>query len=156
MRAMSAVMVVLVAACGGASDAPEAGDTAASVAAPVQDPAAAEAGTGTRHVVEMVMAGTQYLYQPATLAIKPGDTVVFRGISGGVHNVQFDADSLPAGAAAALAAVLPDKMSDLATNLVAEGDSIVVTFSGVPAGRYPYYCLPHRAMGMTAELRIGE
>ena len=82
--------------------------------------------------------------------------MVFRGVSGGMHNVQFDADSLPAGAAAALSAVLPNKMMDLATNLVAEGDSIVVTFAGVPAGRYPYYCLPHQAMGMRAELLVRE
>ena len=38
----------------------------------------------------------------------------------------------------------------------AEGDSLVFTFAGVPAGRYPYYCLPHQAMGMKGELTIAN
>lgn len=155
MRTIAAVTVLLLAACG---SAPESPGNPESPEAPAAPPASnvAGTGTGTRHEVQMVMAGTAYRYEPAALTIKPGDTVVFRGISGGFHNVQFWPDSVAASAQSALDAVIPNRMGLLSTNLVAEGDSLVFTFSGVPTGRYPYFCLPHEAMGMKGVLTIAE
>lgn len=153
MRTILALAAMTLVACGGGADAPEHTDslTAAPAAAPT--PAA---GTGTRHEVRMVMTGTTYGYEPAALTIKPGDTVVFRGVSGGFHNVQFWPDSVAAAAQGALDAVVPNRMGLLGTNLIAEGDSLVFTFAGVPEGRYPYYCLPHQAMGMNGALTIAN
>jgi plastocyanin len=153
MRTIMALAAVTLVACGGGADTPETTESleATPAAAPAPVP-----GTGTRHEVRMAMAGTAYTYEPAALTIKPGDTVVFRGVSGGVHNVQFWPDSVASSAQAALDAVVPNRMGLLSTNLVAEGDSLVFTFTGVPAGRYPYFCLPHEAMGMKGLITIAE
>ena len=153
MRTTLALMAMTLVACGGGADAPEHTDTltVAPAAAPV-----APTATGTRHEVRMVMVGTAYSYEPAALTVKPGDTVVFRGVSGGFHNVQFWPDSVATTAQSALDAVVPNRMGLLGTNLIAEGDSLVFTFAGVPAGRYPYYCLPHQAMGMKGEITIAN
>lgn len=148
MKMMAAIL--MLGACGGEGEVPETTET------PGPTPPAVVTGTGTRHEVQMVMNGSEYLYQPAALTIKPGDTVVFRGVTGGYHNVQFWPDSVAQTAQAALDAVVPNRMGLLSTNLVAEGDSLVFTFTGVPAGRYPYFCLPHQAMGMTGVLTIAE
>lgn len=136
-------------ACGGGEPA----ETIDSTTAPVV-PVAGPTGTGARHEVEMVMEGTNYVYRPAALNIKAGDVVVFKGVSGGLHNVQFHPDSIPAGSQAALDAVIPNRMDLLATNLIVEGDSLVFTFSGVPAGRYPFFCMPHTAMGMFGAVTV--
>lgn len=148
-------MLVLLASCGGES-APEAPQESVT---PAAAPAAAETALpagGTRHEVQLVMEGTNYLFKPAALTIKPGDQVVFKGISGSFHNVQFWADSMSAAARTALDAVIPNRMGELATNLINEGDSLVFNFTGVPAGRYPFTCLPHMAMGMDGVLTITE
>ncbi|HRP08993.1 MAG TPA: plastocyanin/azurin family copper-binding protein [Gemmatimonadales bacterium] len=149
-------MMIMLAGCGGepAPETPQ--ETAAPVEAPVATEQAAPAGSGTRHEVQMVLEGTNYLFKPAELTIRPGDQVVFRGVSGSFHNVQFWADSVAANAKAALDAVIPNRMGELATNLINEGDSLVFNFTGVPAGRYPFTCLPHMAMGMHGVLTISQ
>lgn len=157
MRTMGGVaMVIVLAGCGGepAPEVPQQGS------APVEAPVATEqtplAEGGTRHVVEMVLEGTDYLFKPAEISIRSGDQVVFKGVSGSFHNVQFWADSVAAGSRAALDAVIPNRMGELATNLINEGDSLVFNFTNVPAGRYPFTCLPHMAMGMNGVLTITE
>jgi plastocyanin len=155
MVAMATVMVL--AACGGKAADSEGGaeeSAMAPAAAPAETAAPAMAQGGTRHEVDMILEGANYVYRPAQLSIKPGDVVVFKAISGGMHNVQFWPDSLPAGAAAALEAGMTNVMAPLSSNLVAEGDSVVVSFAGAPAGRYPYFCLPHQALGMVAEITV--
>jgi plastocyanin len=149
-----AVSAVVITACSGKAPAPQTSDAAtdAAVSAPSAETAAAT--TGTRHRVDMVLDGSSYAYRPAQLTIKPGDEVVFHGVSGGAHNVEFWADSLPEGAAAVLTAGISSAMSPLASNLIPDGDSIVVRFAGAPAGRYPYFCLPHQAMGMQGEITV--
>ena len=157
MRAGWLVMISAVAmtACGGGADAPAPADEGAAASTPAPAATAVEtASTGTRHRVDMVMEGTSYLFKPATLTIKPGDEVVFHSVSGGAHNVEFWADSLPAGAEAIISAGISSPMSALASNLIPDGDSIVVRFGDAPAGRYPYFCLPHQAMGMTGEITV--
>lgn len=153
MRTILVAAVSTLMACGGGADQPETADSL--TAHPPAAPAPA-AGIGARHEVQMVMEGTSYRYAPAELTIKPGDTVIFRGVSGGFHNVQFWTDSVATTAQAALDAVVPNRMGLLSTNLVAEGDSLVFTFTNVPAGRYPYFCMPHEAMGMKGVLTIAE
>ena len=102
----------------------------------------------------MIQEGMEYRYAPAALTIKAGDTVIFKGISGGLHNLQFYPDSIPPGSAEALDAAITDKQGPLAHVLVGEGESIIITFVGVPSGRYKFFCLPHQTMGMVGTIVV--
>lgn len=140
---------VLLAACGGEKKSETTTDTTAAMA-----PAPA-AASGTRHSVDMMLDGTTYKFSPADLTIAAGDVVVFHNVSGGPHNVQFKADSIPAGAEAILDAALTDKMGPLSSALVAApNDSLVISFAGAPLGDYFFTCTPHMAMGMHGKITV--
>ena len=160
--------VVFVAACGGgtknadttaAAAAPPAAGASASAAAPAGGaPAAggaAQAATGKTWEVKMLGDASGYKYDPANLTIKQGDAVKFTVVSGPPHNVSFYADSIPAGAQAQLAANMPNPMSPLTSPLFNNpGESYTVSFAGVPKGTYKYFCTPHQALGMHAQLTV--
>ena len=151
---LAAGLLVLAAACGGEKQSEEpAAMTPEQPAA--EAPAAAPAATGTTHDVNMVLEGTSYKYVPAELTIKAGDVIRFHNVSGGPHNVDFWADSIPAGAAAVLNAAMPDRMGELSGPLLVEPNAVyTVSFAGAPVGEYKFFCLPHLAMGMTGKLTI--
>jgi plastocyanin len=75
-------------------------------------------------------------------------------VSGGLHNVQFHADSIPEGAAAILDAAIPNKQGPLASSLVNAGEEISISFAGAPVGDYRFVCLPHMAMGMHGKITV--
>jgi plastocyanin len=91
---------MLLAACGGGESKPADTAAAAPEAAPV---AAAPAGaavaaapvTGKIHTVNMVGDEKGYRYEPNSLTVAVGDGVEFVMISGGPHNVTFDAATVP-------------------------------------------------------------
>lgn len=148
VSASVAMVAVVLAACGGEKKGDAPVDTTAA-AAPVA------AASGARHDVQMVLEGTTYKFVPAELTIKTGDVVVYHNTSGGPHNVQFWADSIPTGAAAVLDAALADKMGPLSSALLAApGDSLVISFAGAPAGPYAFTCTPHMAMGMHGKITV--
>ena len=112
-------------------------------------------GTGKVWEVRMLGDDKGYRYDPATLTIKVGDTVRWTTVSGPPHNVSFWADSIPGGAAAPLQADMPNTTSELVGPVLPGiGEAYSITFTGVPAGTYRYYCTPHLALGMTAVLTI--
>ena len=119
---LAAGLVALTAACGGEKTAEEPAMTPDQPA--VEAPAPAAGTTGTTHDVNMVLEGTSYKYSPAELTIKAGDVVRFHNISGGPHNVDFWADSIPAGAAAVLNAAMPDRMGELSGPLLGDRDHL--------------------------------
>jgi pseudoazurin len=81
--------------------------------------------------------GKLMVFEPAFLAIKPGDTVKFLATQKG-HNAESVADMLPAGAKPFKGKI---------------NEEIVVRF---PAqGLYGYKCLPHVGMGMVGLVQVG-
>lgn len=149
MTAAVAGLALIVSACGGGEQPAAQPDAAA--------PAPAPAATGATHDVNMVLEGSSYLYVPSQLTIKSGDVVVFHNISGGPHNVNFKADSIPAGTRDLLNAAMPDRMGDLSGPLlVAPNETYTISFAGFPAGEYGFYCLPHLAMGQVGKITIVE
>lgn len=153
MRKISTVagIALVMAACGGGEKAPE----QAAEMAPAETAAAPMAGA--THDVMMQLDGTTYHYVPSELTINVGDQVVFHNVSGGPHNVQFWADSIPAGSADALSAGMPDQMSPLAGPLIVEPNATyTVTFTNTPAGDYKFYCLPHLAMKMVGKITVAQ
>jgi plastocyanin len=164
--------VVLATACGGgtknadttsAASAPGPGQPAPAAGASASAPAggaaagtaAAKTATGKTWEVKMLGDATGYKYDPATLAIKQGDAVKFTVVSGPPHNVSFYPDSIPPGAQAQLNANMPSPMSPLTSPLFNNpGESYTVSFAGVPKGTYKYFCTPHQALGMHAQLTV--
>ena len=161
-----------LAACGGeprnadttsAAAAPAAsGSTASTTATSATTPAAgatsataAQPATGKTWDVKMLGDAKGYRFEPATLIIKRGDAVRWTVVSGPPHNVTFWPDSIPENASAQLQANMPNTMSPLTgpldTNI---GGTYTISFAGVPAGTYKYYCTPHLAMGMKAQLTV--
>lgn len=149
-----------LAACGGGDTATTdtaAIDTAAgtpAAGAPAGDVAAA-APTGTIHTVNMVLDNGTYKYDPAEITVAPGDGIRYVMVSGGPHNVHFDSTDVASAAGAQLNANIPNKMGDLmSTYLTNPNEEVVVSFTNVPAGRYPYVCDPHAAMNMRGAVTV--
>jgi plastocyanin len=151
MRKVAMVMgLSLVVACGGGGEQQQ-------EAAPAEQAPAAAPAAGATHDVNMVLEGTSYLFVPAELTIRAGDRVAFHNVSGGPHNVQFWPDSIPAGAAEALGAGMPDQMSPLAGPLLVNvPESYTVTFANTPAGEYRFFCLPHLANKMVGKITVTQ
>ena len=159
------VGVAFLAACGGgekkadttgaaAAPAPAAG-ASATAAAPAAGTGTAMAATGKTWEVKMIGDASGYKYDPATLTIKQGDAVKWTVVSGPPHNVSFYADSIPSGAQNQLNANMPNPMSPLTSPLFNNpGESYTVSFAGVPKGTYKYFCTPHQALGMHAQLTV--
>ena len=156
--------VLFLAACGGekkpeapAAAAPDAAAPAPATPAPdAAAPAMAPAATVTTVDVKMELVGSAYKYDPATITAKAGDVIKFHNVSGGPHNVAFDAAGIPAGSAAAVDNALgATKMGPLMGALVTEPNAIIeFPTAGLPAGTYNFHCTPHQALGMKGALTI--
>lgn len=154
-----AMSALVLGACGG-GDAP-ATDTAtpaATDAAPAggaAGSAAAAAVTGTVHEIRMVGDAQGFRYDPANITIAPGDGVKFLMISGAPHNVAFE--NVPDAVRAQLDANIPEaeKQGELQTRYYqTEGEEVTISFANIPAGEYPYVCVPHAAMNMRGVITV--
>jgi plastocyanin len=121
---------------------------------------AGAAGFGTPapgKIVDVKMTGDAagYRFTPAKITINRGDQVRFTLVSGPPHNVVFWADSIPAAAAAQLTKNMPNASGPLTGPFfMSAGDKYVVSFAGLPAGKYRYNCMPHLALGMTGTIEV--
>lgn len=155
---------MLLGACGGGGDAPASSTPATdapSMEAPAADAApasgAAQAITGTLHEVKMVGDEKGYYYEPTDITIKAGDGIKFVMISGGPHNVAFDATLLPADVKAQLEANMPNQASALMGPMMLNaGEDYTVSFAGVTPGTYEFFCTPHLAMGMKGKVTVTQ
>lgn len=117
--------------------------------------ATAQAATGKTWDVKMIGDASGYKFDPANLTIKEGDAVKWTVVSGPPHNVSFYADSIPPGAQTQLNANMPNTMSPLTSQLFnTPNEAYTVSFKGVPKGTYKYFCTPHQALGMHAQLTV--
>ena len=99
------------------------------------------------HVIQMDGSAEQeeYSFAPATINAKAGDVLVFRVAGGGNHGVSFES-GISAAAKTALNAAMPGRVGDLRSPLLARGAEYRITIpANMPAGRYRFFCLPHRA-----------
>jgi plastocyanin len=115
---------------------------------------ARHASAGRTHVVRMIGDAKSFRFDPARVEIASGDTVVFEVVSGQPHDVAFDTTITPE-AARRLSLAMRDQLAPLAGPLLVKpGDHYAVSFDGIGAGRYPFYCLPHQALRMTGEVVV--
>ena len=103
------------------------------------DPAQAETYT-----VKMGSDKGMLVFEPATLTVKPGDTVKWVNNKLSPHNAVFDS-----------------KVGSIATQLshkklmFTAGESYETTFpADTAAGVYPFYCEPHRGAGMGGKVIV--
>jgi plastocyanin len=145
-KVSSIALLTVVAACGGADEAPVVETAAADVpAAPVAAPTneAAPMAGGEVIEVKMFMEGGAR-FEPAQITAKPGDVIRFVN-QDNVHNVSFPAAKNPGISglpAASPYLTTPGQTYDLEV--------------GLAPGTYEFQCDPHAAMGMTGELTVTE
>ena len=157
---------LLLGACGGGENtASDTSDPLTGGAPATQTPAAgqptpagnatAQQPTGQTHTVPMVGDAQGYRFEPANITIKRGDAVKWLMVSGGPHNVQFDANAIPSGAQTQLSANMPNQATPLGSPMMMNAnEEYTVSFAGVPAGAYNYVCTPHLAMNMKGVVTV--
>ncbi len=164
LAAAAAALSLVIVGCGG-GDKGAATKTDTTAAAPAAAPAATAtpaagsatymAPTGKTWEVKMIGDAQGYRFDPKALTIKVGDAVKFIMVSGGPHDVTFWADSIPSAGVAQLTANMQNSTAPLTAPMtINPNDSYTVSFAGVPAGLYKYYCTPHLAMGMVAQITV--
>lgn len=89
-------------------------------------------------------------FTPARVTVKVGETVRWQNASVLVHTVTDDPDLVAREADYAL----PEGAKPFTSGNIKPGGSYRHTFT-VP-GTYRYFCIPHEAAGMIAELEVGE
>jgi plastocyanin len=111
--------------------------------------------TGTTHEVKMILDGNSYRFDPANITVKQGDGIRFTTVSGPPHNFGFDPAQIADDVEAQLRANMPPGSTDLESPYQnAPGESHTLSLAGIKAGRYPFHCQPHLALGMTGVLTI--
>ena len=116
---------------------------------------AAKAATGTTHEVKMLGDEKGYRFEPANLTVKQGDAIKFTMVSGGPHNVAFDAAAIPAAGKDQLNANIPNPSGELSSQMLLNpNENVVISFAGVAPGAYNYHCTPHLAMNMKGVITV--
>ena len=104
--------------------------------------------------VQMIGDAKGNRFVPGSITIHVGDVVTWTNVSG-AHNVVFWSDSIPAGTQAVLQGKMGATMGPLTGPLFAAPNATyTVSFAGLKAGTYKYYCLPHLALGMRAQVVV--
>ncbi len=89
-------------------------------------------------------------FEPAEITIRVGDTVRWRNDSEFDHTVTAD----PGQAQDEDSVMLPEGAEPFGSGTVAPGEAFEYTFEA--PGRYRYFCIPHEAAGMIAEIVVEE
>jgi plastocyanin len=156
---------MLLGACGGGSDSKPAMEETPAAEAPMAEAApeaAMEAGaampiTGTIHTVQMIGDDKGYRYEPAEITAKAGDGIKFVMVTGGPHNVAFDATLLSADVKAQLVANMPNQAAELMGPMMLNAnEEYTLSLAGIAPGSYEFFCTPHLAMGMKGKITVTE
>ena len=104
--------------------------------------------------VQMIGDAKGNRFMPASITIHVGDVVTWTNVSG-AHNVVFWPDSIPAGTQTVLQGKMGATMGPLMGPMFAAPNATyTVSFAGLKVGTYKYYCLPHLALGMRAQIVV--
>lgn len=110
--------------------------------------------TGTVHEVKMLGDAKGYRYDPAEITVKPGDGVRFVNVTGGPHNVAFDAATIPSDVREQLWANMPNAAGGSSPVLSLPNETWTLSLGNIKPGTYPYYCVPHLVAGMKGVITV--
>jgi len=94
-------------------------------------------------------------FQPATVTVAAGDTVVFSNDTSQVHSVTAYQGDIPEGAeyfGSGGSASEKEAREDVTDTLLEEGETFEVTLE--TPGTYKYFCVPHEQQGMTGAIVV--
>jgi plastocyanin len=136
-----------------------AGGLSAAGAAAAQEDGGGEGGGGTTHTVNMTDG---LKFEPDSLTVAAGDTVVWENVGGIGHSVTAYENEIPDGATywasggfdSEQAARDAYSAGDPDSGDVAGGESYEHTFE--TTGTHGYFCIPHEAAGMKGEIEVVE
>lgn len=87
-------------------------------------------------------------YDPPSITINAGETVLWRNTSGLVHTVTAE----PEAARDPSHVQLPEGAEPFGSGMIQSGDTFTHTFT-VP-GEYTYFCVPHEMLGMVGTVTV--
>ena len=95
-------------------------------------------------------------FVPDRIVARAGDTLRFINQTGGPHNIQFFADSIPEEARVLLERAMPgDKIAPLSSPLLITENAVYeIAVPALSPGRYPFVCLPHFGSRMLGSLDV--
>ncbi|WP_255151201.1 plastocyanin/azurin family copper-binding protein [Halorarius halobius] len=115
--------------------------TESATATETSTPTSTDAGTPAADATVVVGPDGSLVFDPETLEVEVGATVRFRWDSGG-HTVTVDSQ--------------PEGANWEATGQSTESAGFTHTHTFDVAGRYDYYCVPHRGAGMVGSVVVGD
>ena len=116
--------------------------------------AVAWAGQATPPAVHEIRMTSRFV--PGRLVARAGDTLRFINQTGGPHNLQFFADSIPEEARVLLERAMPgNKIAPLSSPLLITENAVYeIAVPALSPGRYPFVCLPHFGSRMLGSLDV--
>lgn len=95
-------------------------------------------------------------FVPDRIVARAGDTLRFINQTGGPHNIQFFADSIPEEARVLLERAMPGaKIAPLSSPLLITENAVYeIAVPALSPGRYPFVCLPHFGSRMLGSLDV--
>jgi plastocyanin len=99
------------------------------------------AGVKIHDVIVRSVAGGEFV--PTAVQIRSNDVVRFKTGDSRTHILEFEEATLPASAGQ----LLRTKSQLRSPPLLVDGASWIVSFEGLPAGRYTFRCIPHGVSG---------
>lgn len=97
------------------------------------------------------------MFDPRTITVQTGETVMWVNDAGDAHTVTAYGDSLPDDAPYFSSGGFPNEAAardELSEGLISNGGSYQVTFD--KSGTYQYFCIPHEADGMKGTVVVEE
>jgi plastocyanin len=95
-------------------------------------------------------------FVPGRTVARAADTLRFINQTGGPHNIQFFAESIPEAGRVLLERAMPGaKIAPLSSPLlITENDVYDIAVPALAPGRYPFVCLPHSGSRMLGTLEV--
>ncbi len=108
----------------------------------------------TRRTVEMT---DDLTFDPETVTVPQGGTVVWENDGSVAHTVTADTEAIPDGTAYFASGGFDSERAarrDISGGLLEPGETFEHTFE--QPGAYGYYCIPHESSGMTGTVRVTD